>query len=98
MTIGVRALGDHVFIRKESLERVSAGGIILGEREYDEGVVLYVGPGKVGKNGDRESMWGLQAGQRVAFSPQGNQRQRVNGEEMVVVRRDSIIGELDDEP
>lgn len=94
----IRAMGDHVFIRKESLERVSAGGIILRAQEYDEGVVVAVGPGKIGKKGARESMWGIHPGQRVAFSPQGNHRQKVNGEEVVVVRRDSIIGEVNDEP
>jgi co-chaperonin GroES (HSP10) len=87
-----RALNDFVYIRK-SPEALTKGGIMLLEKTYDEGVVIAVGPGlKRRKDGRRESMWDVQPGQRVTFSPNGNNQQRVDGEDLVVIRRDSLIG------
>jgi co-chaperonin GroES (HSP10) len=75
----------------------TAGGIFLGENEENTGEVIAVGPGKWGKNGKRETMWGLKPGDRVVFSPNGNFPVKVDGEELVMVRRDAIIGEVGEE-
>jgi len=92
MSTSIRPMNDFVFVLKESKERVSAGGIVLGEQEYDTGRVVAVGPGKLSKRGRRDSMWSLAPGQLIAFSPNGNWRQKVDGEDLTVIRRDSVIG------
>ena len=93
----VKPLANHVLLRKLSGQQFSAGGIFLGENEENTGEVIAVGPGKWGKNGKRETMWGLQPGDRVVFSPNGNAMFKIDGEEFVMVRRDAIIGEFGEE-
>jgi co-chaperonin GroES (HSP10) len=96
---------DFIFLRQVK-ETMSPGGIVLvkAERkwaaegaEHNEGVVVAVGPGKMNKKGARESMWGIAPGDLIAFSPSGNFKQRVEGEELVVIRRDSVIGVMEAE-
>ena len=98
----MRPMNDCVFV-KELRDTISCGGIILpvngGEwdienQDLKKGVVVSVGPGKVNKKGHRESMWGLASGQHIAFSPNGNLNVKVNGEELTMIRRDSIVGEI----
>ena len=94
---------DFVFVR-EVKEMVSPGGIALpdsvvnktwsADNDGKKGVVVAVGPGKLNKKGWRESMWGLHPGQQIVFSPHGNMTQVVGGEELTVIRRDSIFGEV----
>lgn len=100
----IQPMNDFVFVRPLE-ETVSPGGIVLAKderpwsadnREHKEGVVVAVGPGKLNKHGRRESMWGLAPGQRIAYSPNGNFIQSVDGEDLVVIRRDSVIGEKED--
>ncbi len=99
----LRVLNDFVFIR-EVVETVSPGGILLVKEkrrwsphdDHKEGIVVAVGPGKTNKKGRTESMWGIEPGQKVAFSPNGNFTQRVDGEYVTVVRRDSIIGTVEE--
>lgn len=102
--MSIRPLNDVVFVRQRKTY-MSPGGIALPDcvvnkpweadnREQNEGEVVAVGPGKRGKKGRRESMWDIQPGQRIAFSPNGNMTQVVDGEELTVIRRDSIFGEV----
>lgn len=90
----IRPLANHVLIRKLKAEKFSAGGIFIGEHEENHGEIIAVGPGKWDKNGKRETMWNLQPGDRVCFSPNGNAPVKVDGEELVMIRRDAVIGEV----
>lgn len=101
----IKPLNDFVFVRETQPPAMSPGGIVLilkertwsvDDQDHKEGTVVAVGPGKVGKKGVRESMWGLEPGRVVAFSPNGNFKQRIDGEELTVIRRDSVIGFLEE--
>ena len=101
----VRVLNDFIFIR-EVREFMSPGGIVLPVSEQPwsasqdnpqkEGVVAAVGPGRRNKKNPqkRDTMWDIVRGMRIAFSPNGNLEQTVDGEVFTVIRRDSVIGEV----
>ena len=92
MTI-LRLLQDRVAIKKDIKDRFSKGGIFLGESEENTGTVVAVGPGAYNnKNGKRKGMWNVKVGDKVFFSPHGNFRHVIDGEEIVIIRRDSLMG------
>jgi len=78
----------------------SAGGVFLGDWEEKDifhkeivyGEVLAVGPGKKMDDGGRSTMWDLKAGDKIAFSPNGNHHFDIDGEEVVMIRRNSVVG------
>ncbi len=95
--MSLKPMNDFVFVRKKQVDKFSESGLFLGRSDYDTGEVVAVGPGKRKKNGDFDTMWGLAPGMEIAFSPNGNHKQRVDGEELFVIRRDSVIGIVEPE-
>ncbi len=104
----IRLMNDFILVRP-LVQTVSAGGILLipregwslGQDDQQEkvGVVMSVGPGKRMKKkpGLRDSMWDIEPGQKIAYSPNGVQTKDIDGEELHVIRRDSIFGLVEEE-
>jgi chaperonin GroES len=89
-------LGDRVIIRRASNEEKSPGGIIIPDVAKEkpvEGTVVAVGPGTF--RGDRFVETTVKAGQKVLFGKYSGNEVRLNGEEVVVVREDDILGVLE---
>lgn len=93
---------DVVIIRRLAPETVSAGGIHLAyDSDYREdiGVVAYVGEGRrygcTKCKTDHVRPVAVKPGDRVLFSTNGHQITTINGEELVVLREQSIIGVID---
>ena len=98
----ISPLSDVVIIRRSSPAEVSAGGVLLAwDPDYREdiGIVAYVGKGKVygcKKCGTESSIdVAVKPGDKVLFSTNGHQITVLNGEELVVLRQDSIIGVIE---
>lgn len=99
----INPLSDVVVVKRSPPQEISNGGIILRyDEDYREdiGVVEFVGKGKlVGcphcKEMHRNPV-GVLPGQKVLFSTNGHQITKVNGEELVVLRENSIIGVIDE--
>nr|WKF58820.1 10 kDa chaperonin [Paraburkholderia busanensis] len=97
--MNIRPLNDRIAVREIKPPTVSPGGIFIGEyvdeglsKEIVVGEVVAVGPGLKNSKGGRESMWGITAGQIVQFSPVCSHKETVDGEEITIIRRDSVIG------
>jgi co-chaperonin GroES (HSP10) len=97
--MNIRMMNDRIAVREHKPDVISAGGIYIGERVDDgmvkeiiTGTVLAVGPGARLSNGARDTMWDLQPGQTVQFSPVMSHKEVIDGEEVRIIRRDSIIG------
>lgn len=88
----IRPLNHHILVKRDVEEAVSPGGIILGEKAYDTGRVIAVGPGLKNKKGTRDSMWDIHPGMQIAFSPRGNNKVG----DLVMIRRDAVIGEIEE--
>ena len=97
-------LDDIVVIRRLDPIQESSGGLILAwDSDYKEdfGEVVYAGAGKRVQcshcgHSARVPMQ-VKPGDKVLFSTHGHQIQKLNGEELVVLRQPSIIAILEGE-
>lgn len=103
--MGVTPLNDLVIIRRADQKSVSDGGIVIPLSEdftEDIGVIVFAGEGKPVKcakcAGRHRIPMQVAVGDRVIFSTNGHQITKVNGEELIVLRQDSIIAVIEDEP
>jgi len=80
--MNIRPLHDRVVVKRMEEERTSAGGI---------GEVLSVGKGKIAENGDIRPL-DLKVGDQVLFGKYSGTEIKIDGEEVLVMREDDIMG------
>lgn len=100
----IHPLNDVVVIRRREQDSVSGGGILLVDSpdfREDIGEVVFVGKGKHHKckkcGGSARIEMQVKVGDKVIFSTNGHQITKVGGEELVVLKQDSIIAVIDDD-
>jgi len=83
-----------VIVKRVEAERTTASGIVLpdsaGEKP-DQGEVLAVGPGKRDDNGKQVAL-DVKVGDRVLFGKYAGQAVKVDGQEVLVMREEDIMG------
>jgi chaperonin GroES len=94
--MNIRPLHDRVIVKRVEAERTTASGIVIpdsaGEKP-DQGEVLAVGPGKRDDNGKQIAL-DLKVGDRVLFGKYAGQAVKVDGQEVLVMRVEDIMGVL----
>ena len=92
----IRPLHDRVIVKRLDAVRTTASGIVLpdtaGEKP-DQGEVIAVGPGKRDEAG-RIIAPDVKVGDRVLFGKYSGQTVKVDGEELLVMREEDIMGVL----
>ena len=90
-------LGDRVLVRRTDEEETSEGGIVLpgsAAEKPSQGEVLAVGPGKTNDKGEIPAV-PVKAGDMVVFGQYaGSNTVKVDGEELVVLNENDILGIL----
>ncbi|QSI76278.1 MULTISPECIES: co-chaperone GroES [Niveibacterium] len=90
----IRPLHDRVIVKRIEAERTTASGIVIpdsaGEKP-DQGEVVAVGPGKFLDNGEVRKV-DLKVGDRVLFGKYAGQTVKVDGQEVLVMREEDILG------
>ena len=93
----IRPLHDRVIVKRVEAERTTASGIVIpdsaGEKP-DQGEVLAVGNGKIQDNGEVRPM-AVKVGDRVQFGKYAGQSVKVEGEEVLVMREEDIMGVIE---
>ncbi len=93
----IRPLHDRVIVKRVEAERTTASGIVLpdtaGEKP-DQGEVLAVGPGKRDENG-KHIVVDVKVGDRVLFGKYAGQTVKVDGQEVLVMREEDIMGVIE---
>ena len=92
--MNIRPLHDRVIIKRVEEETTSAGGIIIPDAAKEKparGTVVAAGNGKVLANGDIRPM-GVGVGDVVIFGKFAGTEFKANGEELVYMSEDEIIG------
>ena len=93
----IRPLHDRVIVKRLESERTTAADIVIpdsaGEKP-DQGEVLAVGPGKRDDAGKIIPM-DVKVGDRVLFGKYAGQTVKVEGEELLVMREEDIMGVLE---
>lgn len=94
--MNIRPLHDRVIVKRVEAERTTASGIVIpdsaGEKP-DQGEVLAVGPGKRDDNGKAIAL-DVKVGDRVLFGKYAGQSVKVDGQEVLVMREEDIMGVL----
>jgi chaperonin GroES len=92
--MNIRPLHDRVVVRRMEEERTSAGGIVIPDSATEkpiQGEVVAVGNGKIMDNGDHRSL-DVKVGDRVLFGKYSGTEVKLDGEELLVMREDDIMG------
>lgn len=92
--MNIRPLHDRVVVKRMEEERTSAGGIVIPDSATEKpvrGEVLSVGKGKVAENGDVRPL-DLKVGDQVLFGKYSGTEIKIDGEEVLVMREDDIMG------
>jgi chaperonin GroES len=92
----IRPLHDRVIVKRVEEETTTAGGIVLpgsAAEKPSQGVVLAVGNGKVLDNGEVRPL-DVKVGDKVLFGKYAGNEVKVDGEELIVMREEDIMGIL----
>ena len=90
----IRPLHDRVIVKRLEEERKTASGIVIPDNaaeKPDQGQILSVGPGKRDDSGKHVAM-DVKVGDRVLFGKYSGQAVKVDGEELLVMREEDIMG------
>lgn len=90
----IRPLHDRVIVKRLEEERKTAGGIVIPDSATEKpvrGKILAVGNGKVSDNGQVRALE-VKVGDTVLFGKYSGTEVKIDGEELVVMREDDIMG------
>jgi chaperonin GroES len=93
----IRPLHDRVIVKRMEEERTTAGGIVIPDTATEKpirGQVIAVGAGKVMDNGDTRGM-AVKEGDVVLFGKYSGTEVKIDGEEVLVMREDDIMGVIE---
>ena len=94
MTTNIRPLHDRVIVRRIEAGEQARGGIIIpdtAKEKPQEGEVIAAGEGKYRKNGPRQA-WDVKVGDHVLFGKYSSSEIKLDGEELLIMREDEILG------
>jgi len=90
----IRPLHDRVIVRRVEEERKTAGGIVIPDSATEKpirGKVLAVGKGKIMDNGNVRPL-DVKVDDIVLFGKYSGNEVKVEGEELLVMREEDIMG------
>lgn len=94
MTTNIKPLHDRVIVKRIEEGEQVRGGIIIpdsAKEKPQEGEVIAVGEGKYREDGTRQVL-DVKAGDRVLFGKYGSSEIKIDGEELLIMREDEILG------
>ena len=90
----LKPLSDRIIVKAVTAEEKTSGGIVLpdtAKEKPQQAEVLAVGPGKVLDNGKVAPM-DVKVGDKVYYGKYSGTEVKLNGDELVVLRQDDILG------
>ena len=93
----IRPLHDRVIVKRLEEERKTAGGIVIPDTAAEkpsQGEVMHCGPGKTDDHGKIIPM-GVKPGNKVLFGKYSGQEFKLDGQDLLHMREDDIIGIVD---
>ena len=94
MTTNIKPLHDRVIVKRIEEGEQVRGGIIIpdsAKEKPQEGEVIAVGEGKYKEDGSRQAL-DVKAGDRVLFGKYSSSEIKIDGEELLIMREDEILG------
>ena len=94
MATNITPLHDRVIVRRIEEGEQIRGGIIIpdsAKEKPQEGEVVAAGSGKYKEDGTRQSL-DVKKGDRVLFGKYSGSEIKIDGEELMIMREDEILG------
>src|SRR5213592_2834182 len=95
MATSIKPLHDRVIIRRiEDNVNQTAGGLFIpdsAKEKPQEGEVVAAGAGKYKEDGSRQAL-DVKEGDRVLFGKYSGSEIKIDGEELLIMREDEILG------
>ncbi len=95
--MNIRPLHDRVVVRRLEEEKTSPGGIVIPDSATEkpiQGEVIAVGNGKILDNGEVRGL-DVKKGDKILFGKYSGTEVKVDGEELLVMREDDIMGVIE---
>jgi len=95
--MSIRPLHDRVLVRRLEGDKKTPGGIVIPDTVAEkpmEGEVVSVGNGKLLDNGELRAL-DVKAGDKILFGKYSGTEVKVDGEELIVMREDDIMGVIE---
>lgn len=95
--MNIRPLHDRVVVRRKEEERTTASGIVIPDSAAEkpiQGEVVATGKGKILESGDVRPM-DVKVGDKVLFGKYSGTEVKIDGEELLVMREEDIMGVLE---
>jgi chaperonin GroES len=91
----IRPLHDRVIVKRLEEERTTASGIVIPDtasaEKPDQGTIQAIGNGKVLEDGSIRAL-DVKVGDKVLFGKYAGQSVKVDGDEVLVMREEDIMG------
>ncbi len=91
--LNIVPIADRIVVRVGKPKEKTASGIIIPDtnkqEKPEEGIVVAVGAGRY--DGDEQVPMTVQVGDRVLFSKYGPDEIKIDGEEYLIMREDSVL-------
>src|SRR3982751_4290084 len=94
MTTNIRPLHDRVIVKRVEEGEQARGGIIIpdsAKEKPQEGEVIAAGEGKYREDGTRQAL-DVRTGDRVLFGKYSSSEIVIDGEALLIMREDEILG------
>lgn len=94
----IRPLHDRVLVKRLADETKSKGGIFIPDAAKEKphfGQIIAVGSGRIDKKGKLHPLT-VKKGNRVLFGKYSGTEIKIEGEELLVMREDDILGIVQD--
>lgn len=93
----IRPLYDRVIVKRIEQQRTTASGIVIPDsaaEKPEQGEVVAVGTGRLLQDGTQRELQ-LKVGDQVLFGKYAGQTVKVDGEELLVMREEDVMGVLE---
>jgi len=95
-TMAIQPLHDRIVVKASEKEQVTASGLYLpdsAQEKPQQGEVIAVGPGKRLDSGTLAPI-DIKVGDKVMYGKYGGTEVKVDGEDLVILRADDVLGVL----
>jgi chaperonin GroES len=95
--MNIRPLHDRVILKRMEEETTSAGGIVIPDSAAEKpmrGKIIAIGKGKRLESGDIIAL-DVKVGDTVLFGKYSGTEVKVNGEDLLVMREEDIMGVIE---
>lgn len=95
--MNIRPLYDRIVVRRLEEQENKVGGLFIpdsAKEKPQEGEVVAVGKGKRLEDGKVVAL-DVQAGDRILFGKYSGSEIRIDGEELLIMREDEVLGVLE---